>query len=121
MSQPSKILRLAEDNILLFWCPGCHHAHQIKYGAITSWHWNNDVDKPTITPSILVTSGHYIPGHQGDCWCKFNQEHPNDSNYICSLCHSFITDGNIQFLGDCTHQLAGQTVPLSEWPDNYDS
>ncbi len=33
------------------------------------------------------------------------------------VCHSFVTDGQIQFLGDCTHKLAGQTVPLSAWTE----
>jgi hypothetical protein len=32
------------------------------------------------------------------------------------VCHSFITDGQIQFLGDCTHPMAGQTVPIPKWP-----
>lgn len=27
----------------------------------------------------------------------------------------FIRDGQIQFLGDCTHALAGKTVPLPEF------
>ena len=27
----------------------------------------------------------------------------------------FVTDGNIQFLADCTHALAGQTVPMPDW------
>ena len=31
------------------------------------------------------------------------------------ICHSFVTDGRIQFLGDCTHKLAGQTVDLPDW------
>ena len=26
----------------------------------------------------------------------------------------FVTDGKIQFLGDCTHALAGQTVDLPD-------
>jgi hypothetical protein len=29
-------------------------------------------------------------------------------------CHSFVTDGRIQFLSDSTHALAGQTVDLPE-------
>jgi hypothetical protein len=33
------------------------------------------------------------------------------------VCHSFVTDGKIQFLGDCTHALAGQTVELPEQED----
>lgn len=28
------------------------------------------------------------------------------------ICHSFVRDGLIQYLPDCTHHLAGQTVPL---------
>lgn len=28
------------------------------------------------------------------------------------ICHSFVTDGKIRFLNDCTHDLAGQTVDL---------
>lgn len=30
------------------------------------------------------------------------------------VCHSFVRDGRIEFLSDCTHALAGQTVELSE-------
>lgn len=30
------------------------------------------------------------------------------------ICHSFIKDGMIQFLGDCTHELKGKTVKLPE-------
>jgi hypothetical protein len=32
------------------------------------------------------------------------------------VCHVFIKAGMIQFLGDCTHALAGQTVPIPAWP-----
>jgi hypothetical protein len=32
------------------------------------------------------------------------------------VCHSFVRDGQIQFLGDCTHALKGQTVERPEWP-----
>ena len=36
-------------------------------------------------------------------------------------CHTFVTDGRIQFLGDCTHALAGQTVDLPDWPVRNDA
>jgi len=29
-----------------------------------------------------------------------------------TVCYSYITDGRIQFLSDCTHELANQTVDL---------
>ncbi|MGC4033677.1 MAG: hypothetical protein QM754_18485 [Tepidisphaeraceae bacterium] len=32
--------------------------------------------------------------------------------FTCYRCHSFVRDGQIEFLGDCTHELAGKTVPL---------
>ena len=32
-------------------------------------------------------------------------------------CHSFLKDGQWQFLGDCAHGLAGQTVPMVPLPD----
>lgn len=121
MSQLSPILRDTEDNGLMFWCPGCNQAHRIQhgYGNGPRWVWNGDGVKPTFTPSVLVRTGHHIPGHeQGSCWCTYYAEHPedkDDTSFKCSVCHSFVTDGRIQFLGDCTHALAGQTVDLPEW------
>jgi hypothetical protein len=68
------------------------------------WGFNGDMERPTLTPSVLSTSG-CEPGCQrhapGDCMPK-------------RVCHSFVTDGRIQFLGDCTHALAGQTVDLPD-------
>jgi hypothetical protein len=52
------------------------------------------------------------------CWCTYRQEHPEeDADFNCGICHSFIKDGMIQFLDDCTHALAGQTVPLGEFEE----
>lgn len=31
------------------------------------------------------------------------------------VCHSFVRDGKIEFLGDCTHEFAGKTVDLEAW------
>lgn len=77
------------DDYLLFWCPGCECVHQTK-----GWNFNGDFVKPTLTPSILVNPGkaHEVP-----------------------LCHSFVTDGQIRFLADCTHALAGQTIDMVPW------
>lgn len=57
------------------------------------WTWNGSTEAPTLKPSVL-TEGYSQREHR-----KFR-------------CHSFINDGNVQFLGDCDHELAGQTVPL---------
>lgn len=105
----SRITKTA--NCVTFVCPGCGDNHTVPVEATDrDWRWNGSLDRPTITPSILVRSGHYAPSwKEGDeCWCG------KDYGFSCYLCHSFVTDGRIQFLGDCTHKLAGQTVDLVE-------
>jgi hypothetical protein len=77
----------------VFWCPGCHCGHGVwtskpnHLGA--QWIFNGDMVKPTFQPSLLLEAVGKSP-----------------------RCHSFITDGRIQFLPDCTHALAGQTVEM---------
>lgn len=58
------------------------------------------MERPTFSPSILVTLR----------WSE------NDNTMKDDVCHSFVRDGQIQFLGDCTHKLANQTVPIADWP-----
>ena len=45
---------------------------------------------------------------------------PGAERYPCVevRCHSFVTDGRIQFLSDSTHVLAGQTVDLPPIADS---
>lgn len=109
-----------QPEIVAFACPGCGEEHQVwvngtRNNNSASWGFNGSFERPTFTPSILITSGHYVPGYGKDrCWCTYKQEHPNEWSPSCGICHSFVTDGKIQFLGDCTHHLAGQTVELPE-------
>lgn len=106
-----------------FKCPGCNDNHMVYVNHANksvNWTFNNDLNKPTFSPSILVRSGHHSQNHKkGDgCWCTYNKEHQdNPTRFTCYLCHSFVRDGKIQFLNDCTHELAGKTVELSEVED----
>ena len=88
-------------------------------GDAPCWGYNGDARAPTFTPSILVRSGHHVPGHAVDqCYCTWDKRDQDDfADLKCTICHTFVTDGRIQFLGDCTHELAGQTVPIPEWPN----
>lgn len=83
---------------MLFECPGCDSLHVVYVGGAGHpvWSFNESLERPTVSPSVLVT------------WTEFD---------VPKVCHSFINDGRIQFLGDCTHALAGQTVDLPEFPD----
>ena len=56
------------------------------------WGFNGDMERPTFSPSVLTT----MP--------------VNDRQAF--TCHKFIRDGRIEFLSDCSHALAGQTVEL---------
>ena len=78
-------------------CPGCNRVHLLIV-VTGGWEWNGSKTSPTFSPSLLVTG----------------YSHKDNKN----ICHSFIKDGNIQFLGDCTHSLAGKTVsllPVPQW------
>lgn len=89
------VLRFGENGHTMFWCPGCDGPHALSV-APGRWTWNGDADRPTFSPSVRVFD------HTG------------------TLCHSFITDGQIAFLSDCKHALAGQTVPLPPWPKEFE-
>ncbi len=90
------------------------------------WTFNGDEEKPTFAPSMLATSGHYVPGYEKTahpewCWCNFIERFPDhaDCKFKCYRCHSFVTDGKIQFLSDCSHALAGQTVDLPDFDKGW--
>jgi hypothetical protein len=98
-------------------CPGCGMTHAIRISGPGAWQWNSNVDSPTLSPSVLFQSGHFAQGRRSDrCWCDWKREHPEEAtSFSCLRCHSFVTDGKIQFLSDSTHPLAGQTVDLPEY------
>lgn len=85
-----------------FECPGCGDPHVVPVGTSkNAWGFNGNLERPTLTPSILV---------------RWKASDPDDPEAVAleHVCHSFVTDGHIQFLGDCTHALAGQTVDLPD-------
>lgn len=125
MGQISPILRDTEDNGLMFWCPGCQEAHRIQHGSGLGprWGWNGDVNKPTFTPSVLVTGKNFTPNGEADFDAWHDAGCPTPAPTFESMdlrCHTFVTDGRIQFLSDCTHALAGQTVDLPAWPERIE-
>lgn len=93
----SAILRQAEGPRLFWWCPGCGEPHcvQVGDGPGPRWNWIGDAERPTFTPSVLVTG--------------------RDTR-----CHSFVREGSMVYLDDCTHDLAGKTVPIPEWPTDFE-
>lgn len=122
MGALSSKLRSLQGGGIAYWCQGCnqHHHIQVGQGPGPRWGWNGDVDLPTFTPSVLVrgiredmdeaTQAAYDAIGPGQL------RQALDDPRFRTICHTFITDGRVQFLGDCTHQLAGQTLALPDLP-----
>lgn len=53
-----------------------------------NWTWNGSIENPTLRPSVLC-----------------NKNTPR-------RCHSWVTDGVVNFLEDTRHDMAGQSVSL---------
>jgi hypothetical protein len=114
MARLSSKLRSAEGGHIMFWCPGCDGAHMVGVGEGPGprWGYNGNPDAPTFTPSVLVKGTVPITDDERDRIMAGEKIEP-----VPTVCHSFLTNGQIQFLGDCTHALAGQTVPLPDFDE----
>lgn len=88
------------ERIALFFCPGCgyNHPYQLDIPAANGamWTFNEDMEKPTFTPSLLCNKGTEVQ------------------------CHLHVTDGKIIYSPDCFHDLKNQILDLQELP-NYNN
>lgn len=84
---------------LRWFCPACLAPHGI---STLSWEWDGNTEAPTISPSVLVTYN----GPDGDV-----------PGRPPSRCHCFVRAGQVEFCGDSSHDLAGETVPLPDLPE----
>jgi hypothetical protein len=116
----SPVLRQQAPGMVMFWCKGCDMPHQIRVvphetlpGPV--WGYNGNPEAPTFTPSILVRGSERLSQEEVARVMGGEKIEPRPL-----VCHSFVTDGQIQFLSDCTHALAGQTVPMFSFPEWWD-
>jgi hypothetical protein len=90
-----------------FYCPACKRGHIFYISGPMTWSFNGDQEKPTFSPSLLL----FTPEHRDvDTGKKIPR---------AVVCHLFLSAGRIQFCGDCPHELAGQVVPMVDWPESY--
>lgn len=102
---------------LMFVCPGCRTPYTLPDGTehtpsglhmlpvnttehAPQWTWDGNLEHPTLEPSIL----------------SHIQPYDEESKPL-GICHSYLRAGVLEFLGDCTHGLAGQHVPLPDLPE----
>lgn len=86
MNQVSSKLRRAEGRYF-HWCPGCEEMHPLP----DRWKFDGNLESPTFAPSF----SHSGPG---------------------GTCHYILAAGKLNFCPDCSHALAGKTVPLPDLP-----
>ena len=71
----------------IYWCAGCKHSHAIWVREQhPCWTFDGNFERPTIKPSVKIEG----------------------------VCHHIITDGMIAYQADCSHELDGQTIEMSE-------
>jgi hypothetical protein len=83
------------------WCPACDEPHGPKVKPLKdpgSWTWNGSLQNPTFSPSLLVRWSGVVDGKE-----------------VLRVCHSYVEEGRIRYLNDCTHALKGQAVELPAW------
>lgn len=106
-----------ETGVFFFHCKGCKCDHSVYTRFANSlgakWAFNGDVDKPTISPSLLVSWTQADPPITSENFDEYKRN-PWTQTPVKKVCHSFITDGKIQYLNDSTHEFAGQTIELPE-------
>ena len=124
MSSPVAILRSwataeGHGHRLYLWCPGCDDTHLVcvrhpEGQGGPCWEWDGNLEAPTISPSIKV---------EGKQWAEdmgfYKPRHSSVPVGGSIVCHSFVKNGQWEFLGDCTHDLKGQTVPLPPFPEGH--
>lgn len=117
MSALGSKLRRLEGGRVSYWCPGCDAAHVliIEPGQEgPCWSWDGNFDEPTFSPSIRCVFEHWVPPVTPANMAEW-QRQPWPQEKRTHVCHAFVTDGMVQFLDDCTHALAGKTVPLPDF------
>lgn len=91
------------------WCEGCEELHPFRTAQSSTydpqrhkpaplWGFNGDTESPTFTPSLRLFA---VPEDKTTPWEEW-----------ATRCHIIVTDGRIQFCGDCAHELKGTTRAL---------
>lgn len=130
MSQLSSKLRQWQnlsngDEGVTYFCQGCNSSHTIKTKGEGAWTWNGDSNCPVFGPSVLVRGRRFTNKGAEDhaAWVDAGCPKPTpefDAHDFC--CHTFVgcngaQPGEVIFLSDCTHSLAGTIQPFPELPD----
>ena len=84
--------------------------------GVTAWGWNGDVERPVFTPSVLSTGVERMTEQEYQTVIAGGKVERRPQR-----CHTFVgcngaQPGEVIFLGDCTHALAGQVHEFLDLP-----
>lgn len=89
------VLRLVKPGEYLYWCPGCKTGHTFDVHALSQdghvLGFDGDFQRPSVSEIIRIES-------------------------IGAVCEHAIRGGQLRYTRDCTHALAGQILPMVEYP-----
>lgn len=108
--QLARVARDGKSTHEQFYCPGCRRGHAYRVSPSDPacgpvWAFDGNRDRPTFSPSLL---NHEVTVPEGE-----------PAEWGSPRCHLFLNGGMIQFLPDCSHDHAGKTVPMVDWPEQY--
>lgn len=108
------------DGRVGFNCPGCSSVHAVPVNGTfsPSWGFNGNLDSPTFTPSIKAEWTSFSEQGKADYEDWYAAGMPDrkgvEFDRCPHICHSFVTNGVIEFCPDSTHSLSGQKIPMPE-------
>lgn len=92
------------------WCPACLELHPLPD---VGWTFDGNLEQPTFTPSFKHSGKRHVLVDG-----EWSGEYVRDAagNALDDVCHYVLTAGILNFAADCTHAMAGQSVPLPALP-----
>lgn len=94
-----KVIHGVKQGDYIFECRGCKCHHEVtterKNDRGAQWQFNGNMNQPTFHPSIEVWHKGFDGTKQTDC-------------------HAIVSNGFIQYLPDCAHELKDQIIELPE-------
>lgn len=110
-------IQVTSEAFVVF-CPACNTTHAFPRDNHS---FNESEQKPTLYPGLRLATKYTAPPESkpadmepGDYAkaVKAHGERHDEADPTQTICHLIVNNGEIQYLGDCTHKMVGQTIDL---------
>jgi hypothetical protein len=126
----AKVRPVSEDGAgttgMMVFCKACGCGHLFNTapgpngvgGSKPVWTFDGNMDAPTFSPSMLCRTTRFTARGEADHAAWLDAGCPPPAPRFESeplVCHSFVRAGTMEYLPDCSHELASQTVDLPDF------